>query len=248
MKRYLLAACVVLVLAAAMAGILRATTRRAGGTPPVQAFLDAKMRALPELVSADLGAPKPDYPGTQYLYVTGTASDIPGLIKAEWEAGLLAASLADSGLTDVSGFLVTIRDPSGRVMEENGTEVPPSTLVPTSVLPETTIAKRLPGVQFLHVEDIEAIVHARTPDPAGFALHFPDRLVTILGDDQGYDARLIRIDDERGRPVVVQASVNRLTWRMTWVNPAYGSNPEVAPRSSSAFQRPVSVVEAGRNS
>src|SRR5437763_1768762 len=81
-----------------------------------------------------------------------------------------------------------------------------------------------------------------TPDPAGFALHFPDRLVTILGDDQGYDARLIRVDDERGRPVVVQASVNRLNWRMTWVNPAYGSNPEVAPRSSSAFQRPVSVV------
>src|SRR5207249_593474 len=53
-------------------------------------------------IRADLGwAPKPDYPGTQYLYVTGTASDIPGLIKAEWEAGLLAASLADSGLTDV---------------------------------------------------------------------------------------------------------------------------------------------------
>jgi hypothetical protein len=229
MRRYALAAGVALVLAAATAGLLRATTRKAGGTPPVQAFLDAKMRVLPELVSADLGAPKPDYPGTQYLYVTGTASDVPSLIKAEWEAGLLAASLADSGLTEVSGFLATIRDPSGNVMEENGTEVPPSTLVPTSILPETTLAKKLPGVQFLHVEDLEAVVHARTPDPSGFASHFAERLVTILGNDQGYDARLIRVDDERGRPVVVQASVNRLNWRMTWVNPAYGVNPEVAP-------------------
>jgi hypothetical protein len=229
MKRYVLVAGAALMLGAATAGILRATVRRAGGTPPVQAFLDAKMHALPELVSADLGAPKPDYPGTQYLYVTGTARDIPGVIKAEWEAGLLAASLADSGLADVSGFLATIRDPSGHVMEENGVEIPPSTLVPTSILPETTIAKRLPAVQFLHVEGLEAIVHARTPEPADFASHFAQRLVTILGDDQGYDARLIRVDDQRGRPVVVQAGVNRLNWRMTWINPAYGSDPEVAP-------------------
>jgi hypothetical protein len=229
MKRGLIAACVVLALAAAMTGILRATTQRAGGPPPVQAFLDAKMRALPELVSASLGPPKPDYPGTQYLFVQGTARDTPGLIKAEWEAGLLAASLADSGLTDVSGFLATIRNPSGQVMEENGTEMPPVTLVPTSLLPETALAKKLPGVQFLHVQHLEAIVRARTPDPADFVAHFPTRLVTILGDDQGYDARLIRVDDERGSPVLVQASVNRLNWRMTWVNPRFGVNPEVAP-------------------
>jgi hypothetical protein len=229
MKRYVLVTGTVLVLGAATAGILHATARRAGGAPPVQAFLDAKMHALPELVSADLGAPKPDYPGSQYLYVTGLARDIPGVIKAEWEAGLLAASLADSGFADVSGFIATVRDPLGRVMEENAVDVPPSSLVPTSVLPETTIAKRLPGVQFLHVEELEAIVHARTPDPAGFASHFAQRLVAILGDDGGYDGRLVRVDDERGQPVVVQASVNRLNWRMTWINPAYGSDQEVAP-------------------
>ena len=229
MKRYATATVIVLALAAATAGVLRATSRRAGGTPPVQVFLETKMRELPELDNASLAAPKPDYPGTQYLYVTGTANDVPEMIKAEWEAGLLAAALADSGLTEVSGFLATIRDRAGNVLEENETEVPAGALVPTSISSEADIAQRLPGVQFLHVGKLEAVIDVRTSDPRGFASHFPERLWSILGGEQGYDGRLVRVDDEGGKPVIVQATVNRLNWRMTWVNPEYGVNPAVAP-------------------
>jgi hypothetical protein len=229
MKRYVIVATVVLAVAATAPGVLRATTRRAGGPPPVQAFLDSKLRELPQLTSVNLGAPKPNYPGTQYMYVTATATNTASMIKAEWEAGLLAGALADSGLTVVDGFLVTVSDPSGNVMEENGTEIPAGSLVSSPVSTEAALAKKLPGALFLHVDQLEAIIHRRTSNPRGFAADFRNGISNIVGDDQGYDGRLVQVDDRTGKPVVVQASVNRLNWRMTWVNPAYGPNPAFSP-------------------
>ncbi|HEX6699443.1 MAG TPA: hypothetical protein VF101_01810 [Gaiellaceae bacterium] len=228
-KRYAAVAAVVLALAATVTGVLRATARRTGGPPAVQAFLDAKLRQLPQLNSANLGAPKPDYPGTQYLYIAATARDIPGAVKAEWEAGLLAAALADSGLTTVDGFLVTASDPNGKVLDENGTDVAPASLVPTMISTEAALGKKFPGAQFLHVGRLEAVIHARTPDAAAFAADYPHGLASVVGDDQGYDGRFVRVDDQAGKAVVVQGSVNRLNWRVTWVDPALGGSTAVSP-------------------
>jgi len=158
-----------------------------------------------------LGPPKPDYPGTQYLYVTATAHDVPTTIKAEWEAGLLAAALADSGLATVDGFLVTVNDPSGAVIETNGTEVPAQPIIPVSLSTEAALASRFPGAQFLHVDKLEAVIPARTSDGTSFAAKYPTAIQAIVGNDQGYDGRLLEVDDQQGRPVTIQAGVDRST-------------------------------------
>lgn len=226
MKRYAIAAAIALSLAATTAGVLRATDSRAHDVPPaVQAFINAKLTELPQLTSVTLGPPKPDYPGTQYLYVTATAHDVPTMITAEWEAGLLAAGLADSGLTTVDGFLVTVNDPSGAQLEVNGTEVPAQPIVQTSISTEAALASRFPGAKFLHVDKLEAVIHAQTPDATSFAANYPTAIESIVGNDQGYDGRLLEVDDQQGTPVAIQADVDRLDWRMTWINPAYRGNP-----------------------
>jgi hypothetical protein len=226
MKRSAIVAAITLALAATAAGVLRATVSRAHNVPPaVQAFLNAKLTDLPQLNSATLGPPKPDYPGTQYLYVTATANDTPTTIKAEWEAGLLAAALADSGLTTVDGFLVTVNDPSGNALEINGTEIPAQPIVPVSISTEAALTSRFPGAQFLHVDKLEAVIHAQTSDGASFAANYPAAIESIVGNDQGYDGRLLEVDDLHGAPVAIQADVDRLDWRMTWISPAYRGNP-----------------------
>jgi hypothetical protein len=90
------------------------------------------------------------------------------------------------------------------------------------------LTSRFPGAQFLHVDKLEAVIPARTSDGASFAANYPTAIQAIVGNDQGYDGRLLEVDDQQGRPVTIQADVDRLDWRMTWVNPIYRG-------SSSAF-------------
>lgn len=224
------------VTAAERADTLRAVLKRYSGST----IGSVRLGGPPEgwRATEDDSIPVPDYMEGgiwAYFVVKARRPDPPSLVPAVWEAEVVAGVLRDKlhalGDHNLIGCEVSIELPSGRVLPDiaggighvafgQRFENPPvAGLIENLQSRVVAAGLRAQSIHVLTVDQAAPMVTATTDHPTAVARN-PDRILnTIFGSPGTYEAEFLRIDDEAGNPVLMQASTFRTGRGNLWIRP-----------------------------
>jgi hypothetical protein len=227
-----------IAVAAALLAVGIAAPLTGAGSPDAETVVAAAVAKLPagELASARLGSPSaadvtaglPDR-GDNWLWVGAAAADDAEAVTVTADASFLLSAVAQR--VELTGGTVTVHGPDGALLREDAWTVPPHANAVASPLSAGTIralwtdGARAAGVALQRLDfrtGLPGLTAAATfvaADPAAFVRERHTLLARILGDDSGYDGRVLRFADAAGRPFLVLAANPRLGWGTAWIAP-----------------------------
>jgi hypothetical protein len=203
------------------------------------------------ITAASLGSPSsgdvdsgiPDR-GNNWLWIKAQAEDQLDAVAAEFDASFLAVDFerkaSRAGIVDLTGATVDVYGPAGEILEEGGWAIPRGDDVPPVRAINRDVPAAMAAVRRRLAKGAESAgaslrsVTFRTDlprltvdatvvvtQPAMFVATSTSRISAILGDDSGYDGRILRVLDSRGNPVMAVAMNYPLRSGEDWVAPEY---------------------------
>lgn len=199
--------------------------------------------------SADIASPSPadvsagvSDLGDNWLWIEATATDRSDAVASAFQASFLGGAFADAAqaadIRGINGMTVRVRDVSGVLLEENAWFIPPSSAAPLPAIAsdreiaKAAIAERfrvgakrigasLKTVSYTYLPRLVPDATIKVENPNWFVANARVLLSAIIGSDEGYDGRIIRVVDMNDKPVCVSAYNFRTRSGETWIDSEY---------------------------
>lgn len=182
-------------------------------------------------------------PDTWIVFQANARSEAEAVAVA-WQASLVATAYADAaekaGLPQLAGASSRVQDAAGKLLLQSDWVVHAADAANTPPLKGADIASAeaalraqftqgaaaagvtLKNVAFHELPRLSPVIVLETSAPKSFVENRGSTLRALLGDESGYDGRLVRVEDRAGH-VVMAAAFNHRTGAALYIDPTFGT-------------------------